>query len=68
MLAHEARGTVVVDDELDGLVVPAVLAVAVPVLVGALFKGDGGAVVEADDEGRGFDELEGSLVFRRSSQ
>ena len=58
VLAHETGGAVVVDDELERLVVPAVLAVTVPVLVGALLEGDGGGIVKADDEGRSLNGLE----------
>jgi hypothetical protein len=58
VLAHEARRAVLVDDELQRLVVEAVLTVAVPVLVGALLAGDWGLLVEADDEGRGLDLAE----------
>jgi len=48
VLSHETSAAVLVDDELEGFVVPAVLAVAVPVLMGALFEGDRGGVIEAD--------------------
>lgn len=65
MLACEARGTVFVDDELQGFVEPAVLPVAVPVGVGAIFEGDGGCIVEADDEGGGFYGVEGGSVRGR---
>ena len=41
VLAHEARGAVVVDDKLEGFVEPAILSIAVQVLVCALFEGDG---------------------------
>lgn len=58
VLAHEARGAVVVDDELERLVEPAVGAVAVPVLVGAFLERDRGGVVEADDERGGFDGVD----------
>lgn len=50
VLAHEAGGSVVVDDELYGFVEPAVLAITVPVLVRALLEGNGGGIVKADDE------------------
>ena len=59
VLAHEARGAVVVDDELTGFVEPAVGAGAVPVDVCALFEGDGRFGVEADEKVGGFDGLEG---------
>jgi hypothetical protein len=55
VLANEARCAVIVDDELQRLVEPAVAAVAVPVLACALFQCDRGRIVEADDEGGGFD-------------
>jgi len=48
MLSHETSRAVLVDDELEGFVIPAVLAVAMPILVGTLFKGDGGGIVKAD--------------------
>lgn len=63
MLSHETSAAVLVYDELEGFVVPAVLAVAVPVLVSALVEGDGGGVVEADYEGGGLDDLEGFFVL-----
>ena len=59
VLAGEARGAVVVDDELAGLVEPAVCAGAVPEGVCALFEGDGCSGVEADEEVGGFDDLKG---------
>jgi len=55
VLAHEAGCAVVVYDELQRLVEPAIATVAVPVLVCAFFEGYGGGVVEADYEGGGFE-------------
>ena len=62
MLSHEACHAVVAYDELQWLVEPAVAAVAMPELMGALFEGNRGVVVEADDEGGGFDGFEGGAV------
>lgn len=65
VLAHETGGAVLVDDELHGNVIPAVLAVAVPVLVRALLEGDRRGIVKADGEGRGLDVLKRLRVLRR---
>lgn len=62
VFAHEAGGAVVVDDELEVLIEPTVTAVAVPVLMGALFECDWGGIVEADYERGRFDSLERSCV------
>jgi len=40
VFAYKAGGTIVVDDELERLVEPAVHAITMPVLVSAFFKGD----------------------------
>jgi hypothetical protein len=55
VFTHETSGTIVVDDELQGFVKPAVRAVTVPVLTRTLFEGDRGRIVKADDERGGFD-------------
>ncbi len=62
MLAEETGGAIFVDDEFEGLVIPTILAVAVPILVGALFEGDGGGVIETDNEGGGLDCFQGGGV------
>jgi len=66
VLAHEARGAIVVDNELQGLVVPAIGTVAMPILVGPLLKSDRLGVVQADDEGSRLNGLEKTLVARAS--
>ena len=62
VLAEKTRGAVAIDNELKGLVVPSVLPVAVPVLVGALLEGYRRRVVEAHDERGRLDSLKGSTV------
>ena len=64
VLAHEAGGSIVVDDELKRLVKPAVLAIAVPVLMSALFKSYRVSLIQADHEGGGLNGLKGGLVLR----
>ena len=64
MLADGGRGAVVADDELEGLVVPAVYAVAKVELMGTFGGGFGAGVVEADDEGGGFDGRDAGSVCR----
>jgi hypothetical protein len=64
VLAVEARGTVLVDDELEGLVEPAVATVTVPVLASALVESDGCCIVETDNERGGLNLLEGSFIGR----
>jgi hypothetical protein len=66
VFTHEAGRAIVIDDELEWLVKPPVAAVAVPVLVCALFKRDWGGIVEADKKGSGLDGLERCQVSRRS--
>jgi len=68
VLAHEAGGGIVVDDELQRLVEPAVAAVAVPVLVRALLQGHRGGVVQADEEAGRLDLAQGLLVGRVGRQ
>lgn len=63
MLAHEAGGAVVVDDELKRLVKPTVGTVTVPVLVSTLLEGDRRGIIKADDEGGGLYGLESRLVL-----
>lgn len=65
VFALEAGSSIVVDDELEGFVVPAVGAVAMPEAAGAFFQRDGGGFVEADDEGGGFNVFEGFGVYGR---
>lgn len=62
VLTHETSSAVVIDDELQGLVEPAVHAIAVPVLVSPLLQGHGGGVVEADDKAAGLDVAQSLLV------
>ena len=62
VFAYEARSAVFVNDKFKGFVVPAILAVAVPVLVGALFESDRGRIVKANNEGGSLDCLEGGRV------
>lgn len=64
VLADEARGAIVVDNKLHRFVIPAILTVAMPILVSAFLERDGASVIETDDERRGFDGLEGGGVGR----
>lgn len=64
VFAEETGGTIVVDNELKGFVVPAILAVAMPVLMCAFFESYGCGVIEANDEGGGLDGFEGGGVSR----
>ena len=68
VLSQEAGRAVVVDHELQRLIVPAVRAVAVPVLACAFVERDGSRVVEADEEGAGFEGVEDGFVARRSGE
>jgi hypothetical protein len=54
----ETRCTIIIDDELQWLVEPAVLAVTMPVLVCTLFECDWSSIVEADDERGCFDSFD----------
>jgi hypothetical protein len=62
MLAHETCGAVVVDDELEWLIKPTVLAVSMPVLVCTLFQRDGCGIIKTNDERSRFDVLEGLRI------
>lgn len=62
VLACEACSAIVVNDELEGLVEPAVGAITVPVLMGTLLKGNWGGVVKADDKRGGLDGFDGGGV------
>src|SRR5687767_11667539 len=63
MLAHEARCAIVINDELQRLVEPAVSTITVPVLMSALLEGDGGSIVEADHESGRLNGLKGLPVL-----
>lgn len=47
---------------MEGLVEPAVRAVAVPILMRTLFQGDRGGIVKTDNERSGLDGFEGRFV------
>ena len=68
VLPQEPRRPVVVHDELQRLVVPPVLPVAVPVLARALLERHGRRVVEAHDERSRLDRLERRRVLGRRIQ
>lgn len=63
MFSHETRSSIVVDDELQGLVEEAVLAIAVPVLVRALFESNRGSIVKTNDKGRRLNCFQGGFVY-----
>jgi len=62
VLAHEAGGAVVIDNELERLVKPPVGAIAVPVLMSPLLQSDGLGIIQTDNEAGGLDVPEGLLV------
>lgn len=68
VLAEESGCAVLVDDEIEWLVIPAVGAISVPVDMGTLLKGDGRCIVETDEERGALDGLQGLLIGRAGSQ
>jgi hypothetical protein len=64
VLTHETSGAIVVDNELQRLIEPAVGAITVPVLRAALSQSDGASVVQADHKASRLNLLQGQLIGR----
>src|SRR5436190_8340801 len=62
VFAEKTCGAVLVDDEMERLIVPAIGAIAMPVSACSLFQRYGGGIVQADDKRGALDGLECGLV------